>query len=465
MDNAQIQHLATMYSNMPLAQINLMIENLQAQGVDVTNHIRARDMIAQRQQRQGFAGMQGGPAGARGGGVPAHVQRRMGLQDFLPRRRGAAGPSAFQQPQVPMPGPSQFQPSASRAPMQRRGRATGIPIPEPRPGWETAWKQNQWWQIGSGAVERFSARAPYTPQQWDDDLALLDEIGYDVKQEIGRGGYGAVFVAEYTDSAGKKITLACKRMELFPAYSTIPPQTMLGYMEAEKQALMRCNHPNIVGLQNVISFYHTDPNTPHFIVFFMPLAHSDLERLHSYCSLIPMAEVRVFWEQLLSGLSYLHQNGIAHRDIKPQNVLVFKDAAQSTSPHTDCVLKLTDFGLVHLFEPGQRPRTGSLVGTKAWRAPEVEASKSSRAKYDPLKADIWSMGLTLAQMLIPHDDVVDFKNLFQTNTSNLAPTLLDEVKPSRQNQIIEGILRGMLSRSSFQRQDAFVLLQRLSDWS
>lgn len=88
--------------------------------------------------------------------------------------------------------------------------------------------------------------------------------------------------------------------------------------------------------------------------------------------------------QLLLAVIYLHEKGVYHRDIKPENCLVDKDFN----------LKLTDFGTNKILavNPGSvlRTKTGNM-GTEYYRAPEVHRSSG----YDPIYADIWSIGMTL----------------------------------------------------------------------
>jgi serine/threonine protein kinase len=90
------------------------------------------------------------------------------------------------------------------------------------------------------------------------------------------------------------------------------------------------------------------------------------------------ARYRIFW-QVLRGVSYLHDHGIAHRDLKPDNIML--DSFQNA--------KLTDFGLSRLVDGDSLMSTP--CGSTVYVAPEIVLGR----EYDGLKADIWSLGVVL----------------------------------------------------------------------
>lgn len=97
---------------------------------------------------------------------------------------------------------------------------------------------------------------------------------------------------------------------------------------------------------------------------------------------------RRYWRQLLRGLRYLHARGVAHRDVKPENLLLDR--------HDD--LKISDFGLATLFRHGARERLLARVcGTLPYAAPEVLTA--AERPYRAAPADVWSAALVLLAML------------------------------------------------------------------
>eukprot|EP00891_Asterochloris_glomerata_P004326 jgi/Astpho2/4326/Aster-07415 len=114
-------------------------------------------------------------------------------------------------------------------------------------------------------------------------------------------------------------------------------------------------------------------------------------------------EARFFFQQLISGVSYCHSEGVCHRDLKLENTLLDGRPAPR--------LKICDFGYSKSAVFDSQPK--STVGTPAYIAPEV----LSRKQYDGEIADVWSCGVTLYVMLVgayPFEDPADPRNFRKT---------------------------------------------------
>jgi len=99
-------------------------------------------------------------------------------------------------------------------------------------------------------------------------------------------------------------------------------------------------------------------------------------------------EVYCVFRQICDGVEYLHELGLAHRDLKLDNCVM----------STDNVVKLIDFGTATVFHyPGKThtPATG-IVGSDPYLAPEV----LSNNPYDPRKTDVWSVAIIFMCMLL-----------------------------------------------------------------
>ena len=127
---------------------------------------------------------------------------------------------------------------------------------------------------------------------------------------------------------------------------------------------------------------------------------------------------REVMRSLLTALSVLHDKGVIHRDIKPDNLLVWGrgEIPSSTSPSTAIVyprVKVSDFGLARAIEPYE---TYSVrVGTKNYRAPELETSS-----YDE-RVDVFSAGCTLFALItgrLPSEKPEGFPHRFTDKLSN-----------------------------------------------
>lgn len=98
-----------------------------------------------------------------------------------------------------------------------------------------------------------------------------------------------------------------------------------------------------------------------------------------------------FFQQLISGLDYLHRLNISHRDLKPENLLLDENKT----------IKIVDFGLSNLMEEGKLLKTP--CGSPCYAAPEMISGK----RYSGDISDLWSVGIILYVMLcgfLPFDD-------------------------------------------------------------
>ena len=92
-----------------------------------------------------------------------------------------------------------------------------------------------------------------------------------------------------------------------------------------------------------------------------------------------------YTRQILLGMHYLHENGIAHRDVKGANVLVAEDGT----------MKLADFGASKRL--GHDSVVSGLKGTPHWMAPEIIKGQQTAQGWK--NADVWSIGCTVVEML------------------------------------------------------------------
>ena len=127
-----------------------------------------------------------------------------------------------------------------------------------------------------------------------------------------------------------------------------------------------------------------------------------------------------YTRQMLSGVSWLHENGVCHRDIKCSNLLLSTDQE---------LLKLSDFGQIKWVHHSNSAR--GISGSPLWLAPEVIKDQVDRAK-DPatayMKADVWSLGCTVVEMVTgktPWDSVVNSipQALYRIATSQSPPPM------------------------------------------
>ena len=159
-----------------------------------------------------------------------------------------------------------------------------------------------------------------------DPIQSMDWIGpYKIREEIGEGGMGVVYVAEQTEPVQRKVAIKVIK----PGMDT---KEVIARFEAERQALAFMEHPNIA---RVLDAGATESGRSYFVM--------ELVRgipITEYCDQVkatPQERLELF-QTVCDAVQHAHQKGIIHRDIKPSNVLVTQVGAKP-------VVKVIDFGL------------------------------------------------------------------------------------------------------------------------
>jgi len=241
---------------------------------------------------------------------------------------------------------------------------------------------------------------------------------YEITAPIGAGGMGEVYRAR---------DLKLKRdvaLKVLPEAFASNPSRMLRF-QREAEVLASLNHPNIAHIYGVEEQ-----------ALVMELVEGQSPK-----GPMPFEEAWKIALQIADALQYAHENGIVHRDLKPANVKVTPDG----------VVKLLDFGLAKAYQdapdaarvdPGNSPTMtlegtvpGVILGTAAYMAPE-----QARGKVVDRRADIWSFGVLLYELLTG-------KQLFRGEdlTETLANIIKDEPDfrgvPGRGRKVLEACLQ------------------------
>ena len=197
---------------------------------------------------------------------------------------------------------------------------------------------------------------------------------YRLVREVGRGGTGAVWLAEDTVLARE---VALKRIGALPGRS----EADIDRVRREAHVSARLNHEHVV-----VVFDLVQERDEHWLVMEYVESENLAERVDRLGAL-PPDEAAGLIRQAAIALAAAHAAGIVHRDVKPSNLLV-------TPAGT---VKLSDFGIARLESDNVLTQTGLVVGSPAFLAPEVAGG----APATPA-SDMWSLGATVFHAVEGH---------------------------------------------------------------
>ncbi len=203
---------------------------------------------------------------------------------------------------------------------------------------------------------------------------------FELLNELGRGGYGVVFLAVDTE-IGRQVALKIPRPEVLNN-----PETRRRFLR-EARAAGALEHPNLIPV------YEVGEDGPFCFLATAYCPGSTLaEWLKEAIEPPPPALAARLVRDLAHGVAHAHSRGVLHRDIKPSNVLIETDGASGLE-----VPRLTDFGLSKLMELAEdETRSGSLLGTPAYMAPEQ--AEGRLGDIGP-GTDIYALGVLLYEIL------------------------------------------------------------------
>ena len=133
---------------------------------------------------------------------------------------------------------------------------------------------------------------------------------------------------------------------------------------------------------NIVKLFELFETEDHYCLVMENIVGGNLLNAINKMNKIPENLAKIIFKQLIKTLQYIHSNGIVHRDIKPDNILL----------DLDNTIKICDFGVSKIISEGQLIRDS--CGTPAFVAPEILLDYP----YDPFPTDIWSSGVVLYAM-------------------------------------------------------------------
>lgn len=194
---------------------------------------------------------------------------------------------------------------------------------------------------------------------------------YRLHTVLGSGSMGAVWSA-YDEFLHRPV--AVKEVRLPLGLPGTQADELRERTLREARAIAVLSHPNVITLHDVVR----EGQEPFVVMELLP--SRSLAALLRYHGWLAPAQAAVIGDAVASALEAAHAAGITHRDVKPGNVLVAEDGQ----------IKLTDFGIARNVSEATMTRTGVLLGSPAYVAPEVASGQGVTQA-----ADLWGLGATL----------------------------------------------------------------------
>jgi serine/threonine-protein kinase len=226
------------------------------------------------------------------------------------------------------------------------------------------------------------------PQPAEEQDLVGQQIGnYSVLDRLGRGGMGAVYLAENT-RIERKVAI-----KVLARHLALTPRAARRFI-SEARAATRIDHPNVI---DIYDFGELADGVPYYVMEL--LGGTPLRKVLEERAPLSPGEARPYVEQICAALQAAHERGIIHRDLKPENIQLVD--------HDPPTLKILDFGIAKILEKAKdAPDTTAdmVVGTPLVIAPEQAAGEPDRIGPH---TDIYSLGVILYWMLAgrpPFDD-------------------------------------------------------------
>jgi serine/threonine protein kinase len=205
------------------------------------------------------------------------------------------------------------------------------------------------------------------------DLAKGSTIArrYEILEQLGRGGMGEVYKVRDT-KLDEEMALKLLKPEI------ASDESMIERFRNELKLARKITHKNVCRMHD----FHEEEGNPFITMEYV--AGEDLKSLIKKKGKMPVEEALNITRQVTVGLMEAHELGVVHRDLKPQNIMIDKNANA----------KIMDFGIARSVEAPGVTTTGMIVGTPDYISPEQTEGEEADQR-----SDIYSLGIILYEMV------------------------------------------------------------------
>ena len=216
---------------------------------------------------------------------------------------------------------------------------------------------------------------------------------YELLEELGHGGMATVYRAR-DRRLGREVAVKVIHPHLRNS------REVVSRFNAEAKAVAKLRHPNIVDVYDV-----SEPDEADQYLVVGLVRGTTLRKLLQERGPMPPEIGAALGSELLAALAHAHANGVVHRDVKPENVLIERgrssaevaDEALHERDGSRVVVKLTDFGIAKLLDAQGVTSTGQVLGSPAHMAPEQIEGGDVDAR-----SDVFGVGVLLYECLVGH---------------------------------------------------------------
>jgi eukaryotic-like serine/threonine-protein kinase len=264
------------------------------------------------------------------------------------------------------------------------------------------------------------------------DLIGQQIDNYRIETLLGEGGMGAVYRAHdihlNRPVALKKISSRLARK----------PDFQRRFLQ-EAQAAARLNHPSIVQIHH----FGARQDALYMAMSYVPgqSLGTYIRRLQETGRVIMLSESLIITAQIAEALGYAHRQGVVHRDVKPDNIMLKPLDAPEREGEPPIRAVVTDFGLAKLLEGGIETQTNTVLGTLPYMSPE-----QCRGRDIDGRSDIYSLGILLYQLVtgrLPFD-IRSIGDAAEKHIRATPPSPLDirpDLPPAVANIILKAIAK------------------------
>lgn len=256
---------------------------------------------------------------------------------------------------------------------------------------------------------------------------------YRILRPIGRGGMGEVYLALH------------QRLDKRCALKVIPPDKVTKEawqrFRQEAQVISKLNHQNIVQVSDL--GIHAEYLPYYAMEFVSGQSLADILNERKRMKLESVIEVFL---QVCNGVEYAHKSGVIHRDLKPGNIMLTTDVSDRV------VVKILDFGLAKLSQPGRLKQSLTLAGD-VFGSPFYMSPEQCSGEVVDNRSDIYSVGCTMFECLTgqPPFDGNRAAAIIVSHQESPAPSLASVVGPGVFSDSMEIVMAKLLRKNPVER--------------